>query len=93
MKTATLPPIRVAPDFRLELEGVLEEGESLSQFVENAVRSTVTKRKTQAEFVRRGMAAIEATQRDGSGIPAQRVIAKLEAKLVAAKKIKARQGG
>jgi len=93
MKTATLPPIRVAPDFRLELEGVLEEGESVSQVVENAVRSTVTKRKTQAEFVRRGMAAIEATQRDGSGIPAQRVIAKLEAKLVAAKKIKARQGG
>lgn len=93
MKTATLPPIRVAPDFRLELEGVLEEGESLSQFVENAVRATVAKRKTQAEFVRRGMAAIEATQRDGSGIPAQRVIAKLEAKLVAAKKIKAWQGG
>jgi predicted transcriptional regulator len=93
MKTATLPPIRVAPDFRLELEGVLEQGESLSQFVENAVRATVAKRKTQAEFVKRGMAAIEATQRDGSGIPAQRVIAKLEAKLVAAKKIKARQGG
>ena len=93
MKTATLPPIRVAPDFRLELEGVLEEGESLSQFVENAVRATVAKRKTQAEFVRRGMAAIEATQRDGSGIPAQRVIAKLEAKLATAKKIKARRGG
>lgn len=93
MKTATLPPIRVAPDFRLELEGVLEEGESLSQFVENAVRATVAKRKTQAEFVKRGMDAIEATQRDGSGIPAQRVIAKLEAKLATAKKIKARQGG
>jgi hypothetical protein len=29
MKTATLPPIRVAPDFRLELDGVLEQGESL----------------------------------------------------------------
>ena len=93
MKTATLPPIRVAPDFRLELEGVLEQGESLSQFVENAVRATVAKRKTQAEFVRRGMAAIEATQRDGSGIPAQRVIAKLEAKLATAKKVKARRGG
>lgn len=93
MKTATLPPIRVAPDFRLELEGVLEQGESLSQFVENAVRATVAKRKTQAEFVRRGMAAIEATQRDASGIPAEQVIAKLEAKLATAKKIKARRGG
>ena len=92
MKTATLPPIRVAPDFRVELEGVLEQGESLSQFVENAVRSTVAKRKNQAEFIRRGMAAIDATQRDGSGIPAQLVIAKLEAKLAAARKLKAERG-
>jgi hypothetical protein len=92
MKTATLPPIRVAPDFRVELEGVLEQGESLSQFVENAVRSTVAKRKNQAEFIRRGMAAIDATQRDGSGIPAELVIAKLEAKLAAARKLKAERG-
>ena len=93
MKTATLPPIRVAPDFRLELEGVLEQGETLSQFVENAVRTTVAKRKNQAEFIRRGVAAIEATQRDGSGIPADQVLAKLEAKLATAKKIKAQRGG
>ena len=92
MKTATLPPIRVAPDFRVELEGVLEQGESLSQFVENAVRSTVAKRKNQAEFIRRGMAAIDATQRDGSGIPAELGIAKLEAKLAAARKLKAERG-
>ena len=92
MKTATLPPIRVAPDFRVELEGVLEQGESLSQFVENAVRSTVAKRKNQAEFIRRGMAAIDATQRDGSGIPADLVIAQLEAKLAAARKLKAERG-
>ena len=93
MKTATLPPIRVAPDFRLELEGVLEQGESLSQFVENAVRTTVARRKTQAEFVRRGIAAIEETQREGSGIPADLVIAKLEAKLAAAGRAKAQRGG
>lgn len=93
MKTATLPPIRVAPDVRLELEGVLERGESLSQFVENAVRTTVAKRKNQAEFMRRGIAAIEATQRDGNGIPAERVLAKLEAKLEAARQVKAQRGG
>ena len=91
MKTATLPPIRVAPDFKLELEGVLEQGESLSQFVENAVRATVTRRKTQAEFIKRGIAAIEATKRDGGGIPAEVVIAKLEAKLSAAKQAKAQR--
>lgn len=88
MKTATLPPIRVAPEFRSELEGVLEQGESLSQFVENAVRATVEKRKYQAEFVRRGIAAIESTQQAGAGIPAEVVIARLEAKLSVAKKTK-----
>lgn len=93
MKTATLPPIRVAPDFRLELEGVLEQGETLSQFVENAVRTTVAKRKNQAEFMRRGIAAIDATKADDSGIPADQVIAKLEAKLAAARLDLAQRGG
>jgi hypothetical protein len=89
MKTATLPPIRVAPDFRQELEGVLEEGETLSQFVEGAVRSVVEKRKNQAEFVQRGIAAIQETQRTGAGIPAERVLARLEARLLAARQAKA----
>lgn len=93
MKTATLPPIRVAPNFRLELEGVLEQGESLSQFVEKAVRATVARRKNQAEFTSRGIAAIEATKRDGGGIPAEAVIAKLQAKLAAARQAKAQRGG
>jgi len=85
MKTATIPPIRIEPEFRVEVEGVLAQGESLSQFVESAVRETVFKRKNQAEFVRRGIAAIEVTKRTGSGIAAEVVIAKLEAKLTAAR--------
>ncbi len=54
MKAATLPPIRVAPDFRCEIETVLQPGETLSKFVENAVRATVALRKRQAELVQRG---------------------------------------
>lgn len=84
MKTVTFPAIHVEPDLWLELEGALEQGESVSQFVESAVRARVAKRKTEAEFVRRGMAAIDATKRSGSGIPADVVLAKLEAKLAAA---------
>ena len=86
MKTATIPPIRVAPEFRLEVEGVLADGESLSEFVENAVRHTVLKRKNQAEFLRRGIAAIEETKRAGGGIAAETVVAKLEARLAAARR-------
>jgi len=89
MKTATIPPIRVEPSFRIELESVLGQGESLSEFVETAIRSTVQKRKNQAEFIRRGMAAIEETKRTGDGIPAEVVIASLEAKLSAARQLKA----
>ena len=44
----------------------------------------MAKPKTEAEFIRRGIAAIDATRRDGNGISADRVIAQLEAKLAAA---------
>lgn len=85
MKTATIPPIRVEPEFRAEVECVLEQGESLSEFVENAVRQSVLNRQHHAEFVRRGIAAIEETKRTGVGIAADTVVAKLEAKLAAAR--------
>lgn len=92
MKTATLPLIRVAPEFRSELEGVLEQGESLFQRVESAVRARAKKRKNQAGFVRRGIAAIESTKQAGGGIPAEIVIARLKAKLSVAKKTKELRG-
>ena len=86
MKSATIPPIRVAPAFRGEIESVLKQGESLSEFVENAVRQSVLKRQNQSEFVRRGMAAIEETQRLGNGIDAEKVLSQIDAKLAAARK-------
>jgi len=85
MKTATIPPIRVEPEFRAEVECVLEQGESLSEFVENAVRQSVLKRQHQAEFVRRGIESIDETKRTGKGVAAETVIAKLEAKLALAR--------
>lgn len=69
----------------MEVERVLEQGESLSQFVEKAVRQTVFKRKYQAEFLHRGIASIEKTKLAGGGIAADVVVAKLEAKLAAAR--------
>ncbi len=44
----------------------------------------MAKPKMEAEFIRRGIAAIDATRCDGNGISADRVIAQQEAKLAAA---------
>ena len=37
-RSATLPPIRVAPETKASVEAVLREGETLTQFIESAVR-------------------------------------------------------
>lgn len=88
MKTATIPPVRIDPSFRKDIEQSLERGESLASLVETAVRNEVTRRRVHSEFVRRGMAAINRTVAAGDGIPAEIVIAKLEAKLATARNAK-----
>ena len=85
MKTATIPPVRIDPSFRLEIEQSLEGRESLASLIETAVRNEVLRRRVQSEFVQRGIAAIQRTAAAGDGIPAQAVIAKLESKLAAAR--------
>jgi Arc/MetJ-type ribon-helix-helix transcriptional regulator len=85
MKTSTIPPIRIEPSFREEIEQSLEDGETMASLVENAVRTEVTRRRDQSEFVRRGLAAIARSEADGDWIAAETVIAKLEAKVAAAR--------
>ena len=85
MKTATIPPIRIESAFRQEIEQSLCDGETMAALVENAVRTEVTRRRDQSEFVRRGLAAIARSEADGDWIPAETVIAKLEAKVAAAR--------
>lgn len=65
MKTATLPPLRVSPEFRAAAESVLREGESLSAFVEESVRRQIAYRRNQQEFIARGLAAWEEARRTG----------------------------
>lgn len=88
MKTSTIPPVRIDPSFRQDIEQSLAAGESLASLVETAVRHEVTRRRVQSEFVRRGMAAIDRTVAAGDGVPAEAVLAKLQAKLAAARQTK-----
>ena len=55
MKTATIPSVRVEPELRAEVESLLSEGETVSEFVEASVRATVLRRRNQAEFIARGL--------------------------------------
>jgi hypothetical protein len=84
MKTATLPPIRVEPEFREEMESVLGEGETLSSFIENAARREAHYRKVQAEFLARGRASLTKARETGRAVPAKSVIAELD-KMIDAK--------
>lgn len=86
MKTATIPSVRVEPEFRDEVERVLGEGETLSQFVEAAVRACVLQRKSQAEFVARGMKSLASARRSGEYVEASEMVQRLRTKLESAAK-------
>lgn len=85
MKTATIPSVRVDPEFRAEVESLLGDGETLSEFVEAAVRATVQRRRVQAEFIARGLRSREEAQRTGDYVDADVVIEQLQRKLDAAR--------
>jgi Arc/MetJ-type ribon-helix-helix transcriptional regulator len=85
MKTATLPSIRVEQAFRDELEASLNEGETISEFIESSVRGTLQRRNRQAEFIARGKASLEEARRTGVTYPAEVVIRELEQMLAEAK--------
>jgi hypothetical protein len=91
MKAATLPSIRVEAELREMLEGVLQEGESLSAFVEASVRATVNRRVEQAAFIQRGIRSLKAARRSGKCVSAEAVVLKLEDKLAAARAGKRRK--
>lgn len=85
MKTTAPASVRVAPDLRAEVEAVLDEGETLSQFVEASIRARVERRRVQAEFIARGLGSREQAKRNGDYIDAETVVASLQRKLDAAR--------
>ena len=93
MKTATLPSIRVEPEFRSTVESLLRDTETLTQFVENSVRETVARRRNQAEFLSRGIQSLEAARNNDDYVDADIVLDKLRQRLVTARtKTKAGSG-
>lgn len=85
MKTATFPSLRVEPELREAAEQVLEEGESLSGFIEVSVRETIKRRRTRAEFIARGLVSREAAQRSGVYMASEAVHTELDEMLAKAR--------
>jgi hypothetical protein len=81
MKTAQLPPVRVEPAVRDEIEAVLHEGESLSQFVEAAAVQAARRRKAQQEFVARGRASLARAKATGEFYPWQGALDQMRVRL------------
>jgi hypothetical protein len=89
MKTSSFPPVRVDPRLREAAESVLTEGETLSGFVEAAIRHQVERRKADREFLARGLAARAEARRTGKYIAGSEVIVQLEKRLAKARKVAA----
>jgi hypothetical protein len=81
MKSAAIPQIRVEPELRAELEAVLRPGETITAFVEEAVRKAVAYSRMQAEFHARAEIASKAYHETGDVIPVAEVLDGLQAKL------------
>jgi len=81
MKSSTLPAVRIEPELRSELESVLTDAETISSFVERAVRDAVNYRRVQAEFLSRGEKAWQEVQRTGGSIPADEVFDRIEKRI------------
>jgi len=80
MKTAQLPPIRVAPSVREEIENALHEGESLSEFVETAALQVARRRKAQEEFLARGRASLAKARKTGKLTPLPEALDQVQAR-------------
>ena len=81
MKTAQLPPVRVEPTVREEIESVLLEGESLSQFVETAAVQAARRRKAQQAFLARGRASLASAKATGEFYPLHGVLDQMRVRL------------
>jgi hypothetical protein len=65
MKTASISSLRVAHELRQAAESVLQEGETLSSFVEQSIRARVERRNLHKAFIARGLVSREEAKSSG----------------------------
>jgi predicted transcriptional regulator len=90
VKTASFPSLRVDPELRAAAENVLEDGETLSSFVEQSIRDGVQRRQAQRQFIARGLKSRDAARRSHDYVPASKVLAQVEERLKKARQAAAK---
>ena len=85
MKTATFPALRVEPKLREAAQSVLADGETLSSFVEESLRTNIERRLYQQAFIARGLASRDEAKTTHEYYSAASVMAELNALLQQAK--------
>lgn len=91
MKSATLPSLRVEPALRDAAESLLKEGETLSSFVETAVREQVELRRQREAFIARGIISRDNARRTGVYHDAAEIVDELRGMLDKATKSRRRR--
>lgn len=86
MKTAAISAVPISPELRQAAEKVLQSGETLSGFVEDAVRRNVEFRYAQKAFIERGLALGEAARKSDKYVSAAAVLGKIARRLDKARK-------
>ncbi|MDP8568365.1 YlcI/YnfO family protein [Methylophilus aquaticus] len=81
MKTATIPALRVEPKLRDAVEEVLAEGETLSSFMEEALRANILRRQHQQAFITRGLASADIARQNQEYYSAEAVLDELQTML------------
>ena len=81
MKTTTIPSLRVEPGLRHAVEAALQDNETLSSFMEQALRDQVRRRQLQDEFIARGLASRDKARQTGEYYDAEDVLAELDTML------------
>ena len=78
MKTASMPSLRVDPELRQDAESVLQAGETLSSFMEQALRLCIQSRRAQKEFIARGLVSRDEARRTGEYFAAADILSEME---------------
>lgn len=78
MKHSNILQLQLDLDLQRAAEGVLGEGETLSNLLESALRAEVKRRSTRRDFLARGLAAGASARRSGRYVDAKEVLCQLE---------------